>query len=88
MSRYRIERSDERTPSAQRQMWNVRHYVDGDPNPTITSRKPTALPQAWCDALGSAAKQCIIKASMFRDVFVDVEVQDGRTYRVRVERIK
>jgi len=87
MSLYRIEREPDMVAGAERKMWHVRHYVQGDPNPTVSSRPATMLPQAWRDALGSAAKMCIIHQSHGME-YCDVEVEDGRVYRVRVERIK
>lgn len=87
MSMYRIEREQNRTAGAEQRMWHVRHYVKGDSNPTVSTRPATTLPEAWRNALGGAAKMCIVQASHGLE-YCDVEVEDGRIYRVRCERIK
>lgn len=60
----------------------VEHYVRNDPNPSPTARTFVSVTEAWQNALGRAAKMAILT-----DRPHDVEMQDGRIYRVTVELI-
>lgn len=59
--------------------WIVRHYAEGDPNPTPTRQDEsfTCGPAAWVEAFGSAAKQSILQRRE-----CEVEVEDGRRFGV------
>lgn len=67
--------------------YQVSHYVTGDPQPTPTQTTHQQRPEAWKDALGRAAKLCIIQKSHGLE-YCDVQVDDGRIYRVRVEQVR
>lgn len=60
----------------------VEHFANGDALPSPTAHVFDALPAAWVDAFGRAAKMALMLNGP-----QTVTVQDGRQYRVTVERI-
>lgn len=62
--------------------YRVEHFASGDPQPTPTPATFTSHPDAWANALGRAAKQALILNRP-----EEMHADDGRKFRVMVERI-